>query len=451
MGEYCRACQIKTEEESQRILIFNTIKLPDIFKETTSLDIHENDGLPKVLCSICYDRLLEAYNFRKMCSAAAQHFQKILSMDVSQEKYIPHGDLSDPVMASEPYLRDIYSEKISKPSVRVVEVLVKDLLLPEKPKKSPELKKVDLECTICNLTFFRKEGLDMHMIIEHQGLNAPSKNLRDPLFVNFPPEKKYSPPDRNNSPLEGTNNPPIDQNPLASLDEDDSDDAPLISRKTKKTLKDRQKSSGIQKKKPPPKMKYWRGKPLFECCLCNSTFRQKIRVEIHMRKVHLGLKKPCECKICGLGVTRLEGLRMHMKTHENGKRFSCRKPGCNENFDTSKDLLSHMQISHNEIIWSCKLCPFNTLQLASMKRHVKIVHEKVKDFHCPYCQRAFGLEFSLKKHVMIHTGEKPFECSECDMKFNQSDKLKQHHIMKHQKFKFKDNSLAPETEKALSQ
>uniref|UniRef100_A0A1B0DQD3 Uncharacterized protein n=1 Tax=Phlebotomus papatasi TaxID=29031 RepID=A0A1B0DQD3_PHLPP len=419
--EFCRACQINTEGEAQKIFIFNTVKLPDIFKETTSLDIHKNDGLPKVLCSACYDRLLEAYNFRKMCSAAVLHFQKILSMDdVPEEKYIPPEDLSNPVIASNSRL-DIYSEKISTPSVRVVEVLPKDLPLPEKPKKTEELKKVDLECTICNLTFFRKEGLDMHMIIEHQGLNAPSKNLRDPLFVNFPPEKKYSPPDRNNSPLEDTSNLPIDQNPLASLDEDDFDDVPLIFRKTKKT----------QKKKPPPKMKYWRGKPLFECCLCNSTFRQKIRVEIHMRKVHLGLKKPCECKICGLGVTRLEGLRMHMKTHENGKRYSCRNEGCNEKYDVFQDLMSHMQASHDEKLWCCELCSYKTNKLKHLTRHVKIVHEKVRDFHCPYCQRAFGYQYYLKKHVMTHTGEKPFECRECGMKFIQFKQLKAHHVKMH--------------------
>uniref|UniRef100_A0A1B0DJZ9 Uncharacterized protein n=1 Tax=Phlebotomus papatasi TaxID=29031 RepID=A0A1B0DJZ9_PHLPP len=228
--ERCRGCQIKTQKESQ-IFIFATHNLSDIFQETTSLDIHQNDGLPEVLCFNCYNRLLEAYNFRQMCSTTALHFQQILALGVPEQKYTPPEVLCDPLMVtkSDPDDDDMSNfsntesppeEKYSPPENKYTppvasesSSLAKDIepikedqtepdyVLPkkrgrkpgkklgensEKPYRSHKKKKplppgeiekpvkrqgpLTLECHLCNTKFRMKEWLEAHMRVKHQGM-----------------------------------------------------------------------------------------------------------------------------------------------------------------------------------------------------------------------------------------------------------------------------------------
>ena len=56
----------------------------------------------------------------------------------------------------------------------------------------------------------------------------------------------------------------------------------------------------------------------------------------------------------------------------------CKYPGCNY-----------------KIYWNSKL-----------ERHIKSVHEKVKDFNCEVCDRSFRCNFSLKRHSLTHKKNK---------------------------------------------
>uniref|UniRef100_A0A1B0DQE5 C2H2-type domain-containing protein n=1 Tax=Phlebotomus papatasi TaxID=29031 RepID=A0A1B0DQE5_PHLPP len=403
-----------------------------------------------------------------MCSTTALHFQQILSMDIPEEKYTPPEDLSDPLLGT---------------------------------KTDPD----------------------------------------DSDASNSPPEKKYSPPDRDYSPLESsetrvmtppippmitnkkrnkvsdppTSENPVDKKPLVPK-EDPDDDTPLTSRKVRKTTKRQAKSSKSHKRKRP----IIPGEPLvLECSLCNCKFRRKMRLEMHMREKHLGLK-PCQCKVCGKGFSRINALKGHMGTqHGEKRRFPCPDPKCKNQYDTeeglkyhvkkwhdpenprqkakaiervcevcgksfktstdllrhgyshgvkqpygcklcptrfptpsklrmhmmrhegiknhvctvcglrkvtAKELKVHMNTHTREKFYSCEFCPHTTIQLDSMRRHIKVVHQGVKDFHCPHCERSFGKAETLKHHVMTHTGEKPHACKECGKRFIQPTALKTH-------------------------
>ncbi|XP_055710210.1 oocyte zinc finger protein XlCOF6-like [Phlebotomus papatasi] len=409
IADNCRTCQIKTQEESQKIFIFNTMKLPDIFKETTSLDIHENDGLPKVLCSTCYDRLLEAYNFRKMCSAAVLHFQKILSMDVPEEKYTPPEDLT-PVKA----VPDILSS--SNSSMKYLKYL---------PEKEDAL--TDISDTLSIDDKLPDElKTDPDDVMEREEKPSEQVNDMDNLQgTNSLPDKSYYPPDKHN---------------------------PSIEDPKKLQMEKGEQLPESQKKKKPNIP----GEPTkLECGICSSKFRWKGRLEMHMKKVHLGLNTIAKkaktnkiektkklkkeiwdtCELCPYK-TRIRGhLKRHMKgVHERLRDVRCSQ--CNRVFTTERGLKLHM-VCHEggrnhkdsgtkEKKFTCELCPYKTDLSATLKRHVKAVHQKLKDFQCTRCERSFTMESSLKIHMMRHEGIKNYECPICGVKKVAICELKSH-------------------------
>jgi len=53
-----------------------------------------------------------------------------------------------------------------------------------------------------------------------------------------------------------------------------------------------------------------------------------------------------------------------------------------------------------------------------------------KEFKCEYCNKVFGRQQHLKRHILTHTGERPYPCTLCDKRFRRSEHLK-HHLASH--------------------
>uniref|UniRef100_A0A8C2WSV2 C2H2-type domain-containing protein n=1 Tax=Cyclopterus lumpus TaxID=8103 RepID=A0A8C2WSV2_CYCLU len=49
-----------------------------------------------------------------------------------------------------------------------------------------------------------------------------------------------------------------------------------------------------------------------------------------------------------------------------------------------------------------------------------------KPFQCSVCDKRFGLNKTLKRHMTVHTGEKPFQCSLCEKRYGFNNALKRH-------------------------
>uniref|UniRef100_A0A1B0D0Y5 Uncharacterized protein n=1 Tax=Phlebotomus papatasi TaxID=29031 RepID=A0A1B0D0Y5_PHLPP len=417
----CRACQDDTQEESQ-ILIFATALLADIYKETTSLDIHENDGLPKVLCFTCYNRLLEAYNFRKMCSATALHFQMIVSMDVPEDKYTPpeddmdvqskHTTLKDVILKdikpdpdesdiANSLLRDIYRSPDREDSGSDISIISVDEKQPEafydldddtslmsgkslmtdKSRESSlgsqKLKKSyipgtpgHLICSLCDASFHRKSRLKMHMRESHLGLKACE---------------------------------------CKSCGKDFS----------RRGFKEHMENYHGKVRRYPC--------PVTEC---KNQYDSEFGLNRHLKGAHdlenpkLPTNKVWVCEVCKKEFNEFSALKFHRKTHQvptqssgtnteiNGKKYVCTL--CGHKNDTADNLRIHLMSSHvKEKVWSCDQCPYTARQQLSLKQHEKVVHQGVKDFHCMLCDGSFTRAEHLKVHMMRHEGIKKFVCPIC--------------------------------------
>uniref|UniRef100_A0A1B0EZ55 Uncharacterized protein n=1 Tax=Phlebotomus papatasi TaxID=29031 RepID=A0A1B0EZ55_PHLPP len=359
IAQNCRACQDKTREDS-RILIFASIKLPDIFKETTSLDIQKNDGLPEVLCLTCYNRLLEAYNFRKMCSASALDFHQILSAN-NQEDTVSEN-VKDPIVIPNADINEISdsaSEKSYSHPDSIMEILDDDPAVPEeteKTEKTQKLKKFNVECNLCNLIFFRKEGLEIHMMVKHQGLEScqclicgTSFDSKDSLIMHLEVhhgviEDKYE-----------------------------------------------RKQEHKQERKQQERKQSVSGKNDWVCNDCGIQFQNYYTINKHTCRPNITSllrpskiqeetekrDKPWVCEFCPYETSSRVSMYRHLKEiHQGIKKFQCHY--CDRCFGNSWNLKHHVMIHTGEKPHACEICGKRFIQPVSLKTHMKMHPEVLK-------------------------------------------------------------------------
>ncbi|XP_025049345.1 putative transcription factor Ovo-like 1 [Alligator sinensis] len=73
----------------------------------------------------------------------------------------------------------------------------------------------------------------------------------------------------------------------------------------------------------------------------------------------------------------------------------------------------------------CPVCQKSFGHQRMLTRHLKC-HSEVKRHRCPYCAKGFNDTFDLKRHVRTHTGVRPYKCSLCEKAFTQRCSLESH-------------------------
>ena len=74
-------------------------------------------------------------------------------------------------------------------------------------------------------------------------------------------------------------------------------------------------------------------------------------------------------------------------------------------------------------------CGYETSNSGHLKTHIKIVHDKTKDFKCETCEFKTSTNGNLKKHIkMVHDKIKDFKCDRCEYETAHSGHLNRHKI-----------------------
>ncbi|CAL8128395.1 unnamed protein product [Orchesella dallaii] len=153
----------------------------------------------------------------------------------------------------------------------------------------------------------------------------------------------------------------------------------------------------------------------YACHLCDSKFWNNTELKKHLVRVH--------GKTVGEEFTPGEGLK-----------FGCMFSSCGEKFGTDVELHQHVERDHAPVLDSkfmCTLCGKVFSNQPRLTRH-NLVHSKEKRHECHVCKKRFAYNASLKDHLKIMhdlgEGQLYFRCEQpnCEAKFKLLKQLNKH-------------------------
>jgi len=152
-----------------------------------------------------------------------------------------------------------------------------------------------------------------------------------------------------------------------------------------------------------------------QCTSCvYKSFNQK-KVDSHYLKVHTDLKKE-ECKICGVLVKDL-------KEHFSRRHTDKYRKICNVCGDVFKNMRNHLKRTacglgkKMEATIKCELCSKAFTLKHGLQRHIKMIHDQIKDCVCELCDYKTSSKHNLELHQdSMHKGIRRTKqtCPHCD-------------------------------------
>jgi KRAB domain-containing zinc finger protein len=221
-------------------------------------------------------------------------------------------------------------------------------------------------------------------------------------------------------------------------------------------------------------IKLMHGKNELSCPICNRNFKLKNRLDLHLRKTHT--KSTYCCRECDFESVHKKEVQNHVtNTHEhttsNIKELkTCME--CNKELKSYKSLIKHITIHHGKgsKIFACVDCGFKAINQKDLKkhnvevhekilekgeqrscplceyqtewgkshldRHIRAIHDRIKDFQCPFCEVSCSQKGNLRLHIdQVHKNIRKYTCNQCDYKSNFKNDVAKHKKSVHEKTK----------------
>ncbi|KAK2585462.1 hypothetical protein KPH14_010120 [Odynerus spinipes] len=162
----------------------------------------------------------------------------------------------------------------------------------------------------------------------------------------------------------------------------------------------------------------------FKCEICKMPFKEKLKLNLHLRIHVKGLpiktKQQYLCDVCSKTFASKSGLRLHLKSHNGSKPYACKF--CSKSFVTLSYKTRHERTHTGDKHFVCHICSAAYASSNGFKYHLRI-HTGEANYHCEICGKSFRRQKYLKEHTFTHTGERPFVCKICGTAYGNSGSL----------------------------
>ena len=183
----------------------------------------------------------------------------------------------------------------------------------------------------------------------------------------------------------------------------------------------------------------------FSCSICSKSFARKTHLDGHVNTVHGNVKRlsnPYTCVVCQKSLACDRNMARHMRIHRKERPYSCPQAQCEKHFYTKDSMEKHVRTVHQKLReFPCNICDKSFSDNYKLNRHVNVVHMGLKDygtplnknpnqtksFPCTFCDKLFVTNGQRKRHVdAVHHKLKPFSCTLCDKSFATKAHLERH-------------------------
>ncbi|CAH1993701.1 unnamed protein product [Acanthoscelides obtectus] len=168
----------------------------------------------------------------------------------------------------------------------------------------------------------------------------------------------------------------------------------------------------------------------YKCQICNEIFLKFPEYRIHKKNHSIEKRR---CHICNIVCQNISKLRDHINKHLGLKPFKCDQ--CDKCFISKHHVKLHKRCHSTEKIFKCTKCEKAFKNQMSLRSHLVVHYEKIKEFICKVCNKECADRPSFRQHMASHGKTVDIKCGLCNKKFN-NDRGLECHLSTHKELKF---------------
>ena len=168
-------------------------------------------------------------------------------------------------------------------------------------------------------------------------------------------------------------------------------------------------------------------KNLFKCRECHKEFRASNAAYEHIRLYHMNLYE----KVDPSKPYTPKKLKLPANLHPKGSTGPSLKSNlcqeCGQSFSSKNKMERHIKTIHEDIKdFTCEYCRKELTSSHGLKSHIESIHMGIKH-KCPHCENDYSTQQALKKHVQTtHSQDTCYICNQCGKSFPTSGRLENH-------------------------
>ncbi|ALC48853.1 CG11696 [Drosophila busckii] len=165
------------------------------------------------------------------------------------------------------------------------------------------------------------------------------------------------------------------------------------------------------------------------CETCSKTFRTKLELTAHIKRMHTADFTPVICDICGVNFRSKANFLIHKKSlHPEGPVAEVQCSLCSRWLRDERSLRKHMarhddREGNNK--YRCVLCGAEKASRVALSSHMRY-HHSGKRHSCTLCGKEFKLPRALAEHMATHTGIDLYSCAFCPRTFKSHANMHNH-------------------------